>query len=126
MAVEQFGHISSARRCHALYGVTDTERDAVCDRLNLNQRPQKCTRLSQRLRTNGCSVDAIGGPTGLSWTLSSNGRSATRVNNVLTPRPPVTAHTRRRLPPSSVPPVWSNFRESSRVSRGYYPLTARP
>src|SRR5262245_32091653 len=102
------------------------QRDAVCDRLNLNERPQKCSQLSQKLRRNGYSVDAIGGLTGLSWTLSSGVRSTTRVNNGLTPHPPVTAHMRRHLPQASVRLVLSNFRESSSVRRGYYPLTARP
>ena len=53
--------------------------------LESQRKTQKCSRLSQKLRRNGYSVDAIGGPTGLSWTLSSDGRSATSVNNVLTP-----------------------------------------
>jgi len=91
MAVERIGHISSARRYQALYGVT-AERDAVCDRLNLNKRPQKYSRLSRKLRRNGYSVDAIGWPTGLSWTLCSDGRSVMRVNNVLTPPLTVTTH----------------------------------
>ena len=79
--------------CHS------TEREAVCGRLRLNKRPQKNSRSSWKLRRNGYGVSAIRRPMRRFWTLSSNGRGATRIDHVRTLYLPATAHTQRRQPP---------------------------
>ena len=79
----------------------------------------------QRLWRTGCCVHAIRTLTRPSWTLCSDGKSARMTHNVPTPRPQITRHMRRRLPPSSVRPSLSNSRESSNMRRGSCHLTDR-